>query len=339
LISDTQNYLDNLNENDEEQKVIISKKIKPTEKRPSHLSNETHYSPTDPDSRISTKPGKPRQLNYYGQVSVDTKSHVICGAMADFADKRDSQSLPVILANTIDNLKNYDIKIKEVIADTNYSSGEALKALDFNRITGYIPNFPAYKPTREGFTYDPQNDRYICSKGAMITYKKIQIRDECIKKVYRSSSPTICKECPLKTTCIGKTSQKSIEDTIDKPYYDRMHERMQTHKAQIMGKIRQSTVEPVLGTLINFVNMKRLNTRGISQANKHVLMAAMTYNLKKYMKFTSKVNKRLVINVNQSIEKYSIHQTLQFLTNLWYTLLFLPKIYSQLNFDIKIYQI
>ena len=31
--------------------------------RPKYLSNHTHYSPTDPDAKISTKPGKARQLN------------------------------------------------------------------------------------------------------------------------------------------------------------------------------------------------------------------------------------------------------------------------------------
>jgi hypothetical protein len=55
-----------------------------------------------------------------------------------------------------------------------------------------------------------------------------------------------------------------------------------------MSRLRSSTVEPVLGTLINFLNMKRVNTRGIDLANKHVMMAALTYNLKKYMKFISK---------------------------------------------------
>ena len=34
--------------------------------------------------------------------------------------------------------------------------------------------------------------------------------------------------------------------------------------------------------------MKRVNTRGIKNVNKHVLMAALTYNLKKYLKFISK---------------------------------------------------
>lgn len=45
-------------------------------------------------------------------------------------------------------------------------------------------------------------------------------------------------------------------------------------------KKRGSTVEPVLGTMLNFLNLKRVNTRGIQQANKHVMMAALTYNLK-----------------------------------------------------------
>src|SRR4051812_16005015 len=27
-------------------------------------SNQTHYSPTDPDAKVSVKPGKPSQLNY-----------------------------------------------------------------------------------------------------------------------------------------------------------------------------------------------------------------------------------------------------------------------------------
>jgi hypothetical protein len=55
-----------------------------------------------------------------------------------------------------------------------------------------------------------------------------------------------------------------------------------------MSRWRKSTVEPVLGTLINFLNMRRVNTRGIKLANKHVLMAALCYNLKKYLKFITK---------------------------------------------------
>ncbi|RRR39260.1 IS1182 family transposase, partial [Schaalia georgiae] len=48
------------------------------------------------------------------------------------------------------------------------------------------------------------------------------------------------------------------------------------------------TVERVIGTLVNFTNIKRVNTRGIKNANKHVLRASLTYNLKKYLRFTIK---------------------------------------------------
>ena len=53
--------------------------------RPKFLSNHTHYSPTDPDAKISVKPGKARQLNYCGQIAVDDAHHVITGACASTA--------------------------------------------------------------------------------------------------------------------------------------------------------------------------------------------------------------------------------------------------------------
>ena len=112
--------------------------------RPRYLSNHTHYSPTDPDARISVKVGKARQLNYYGQISVDDAHHVITAALADHADKRDSQCLPALLDQTIKNLNENQIRIEQVAADTGYSSGEALRYCEEHNIEAYIPNFGLY---------------------------------------------------------------------------------------------------------------------------------------------------------------------------------------------------
>ncbi len=49
---------------------------------------------------------------------------------------------------------------------------------------------------------------------------------------------------------------------------------------------RQSTVEPVFGTLTQFMGLRKINTIGIKQANKVMLLSAIAYNLKKYLKFT-----------------------------------------------------
>jgi len=253
--------------------------------RPKFVSNHTHYSSTDADARVSVKPGKPRQLNYAAQISVDTAHHVITQVQTDFADKRDSQCLPSLLNNTLDNLRQQGLQVEEVYADAGYSSGEALRSLEENNITGYIPNFGQYKPEREGFTYDKENDRYTCSQGAHLPFKKITTTSLGYKmKVYRSSSKD-CGPCPLRSVCIGKSDFKKIDDSIDKPFYDRMHARLQSVKREKIRQLRSSTVEPVLGTLVNFLAMRRVNTRGIKQANKCILMSAIAYNLKKLLKW------------------------------------------------------
>ena len=78
---------------------------------------------------------------------------------------------------------------------------------------------------------------------------------------------------------------KKLDDNIYKSLYAKMYDKMQTPYAKRISRIRSKTVEPVLGTLINYLNMKRVNTRGIKQANKHVMMAALCYNLKKLLNF------------------------------------------------------
>ena len=253
-----------------------------------YLSNHTHYSKTDPDARISVKPGKPRQLNYSAQTSVDTKGHVITNIMADYSDKRDSQSLPEIIKQTKENLEENNLTIEEVLADTGYSSGTALKYLKENNITGYIPNFGLYKNSREGFSYDKGKDEYTCTQGKKIVFKKIiTVSRGNQTREYRSSRLD-CKGCPHRSTCIGTSYEKKITDSIDKPYYDEMHERLKTENAKRLKKQRSSTVEPVLGTLINFTGMRRIWTRGIQSANKFMLGAAIAYNLKKWMNYTTK---------------------------------------------------
>jgi len=271
------------------------------------LSNHTHYSPTDPDARIATKPGKPRNMNYLGQLAVDTKNHVITGACADFADKRDSQCLERIVNQTAENLDANNIQIKQIIADTGYSSGEALQFLEEHNIDAYIPNFGQYKPEREGFVYNETLDQYECQCGnrAILPFKSVRKQHNGYEiKQYRSSERD-CKNCPLRKECCGeKTKFKKLSHSIHKEYYDRMHNKLTENKAysQRMARLRSSTVEPVLGTLINFLNMKRVNTRGIDLANKHVLMAALTYNLKKYMKFVSKKVKSKAIEMKVRVE-------------------------------------
>ncbi|WP_251805279.1 transposase, partial [Antarcticibacterium sp. W02-3] len=64
--------------------------------------------------------------------------------------------------------------------------------------------------------------------------------------------------------------------------------RVNSRRGRYMKGKRQSTVEPVFGTLKEFMGLRKINTIGIRQANKCMHLAAIAYNLKKYLKFTTK---------------------------------------------------
>lgn len=253
---------------------------KPTLEKPAKRTNKTHVSPSDPDSRISYKPGKVTKLNYLGQVSVDTAHHVITHIQAFHADKGDGQCLPEVLKNTADNLAESYLMIKEVLADAGYSSEAALLALAEQHIEGYIPNAPGYKQNRDGFIYDAENDRYSCPNGKYLTFRLLRKKGNNTHKVYKTMLKD-CRACPFKATCANSVGYKALEDSVSKHLYDQMHYRMQTNNGTKMRRLRSSTVEPVLGTLVNFTAMSQVNTKGISLANKCMIMAAVAYNLKK----------------------------------------------------------
>lgn len=263
--------------------------------RPKYLSNHTHYSPTDPDAKISVKPGKARQLNYSGQLAVDDARHVITGACASTSGSKDSVIFPEIMDQTLENLSLNRMQTEEVLADAGYSSGESLKYCKEKGINAYIPNFGQYKPEREGFYYNKSENRYECRQTggnhAVLLFKGTKTDSKgYAKNIYRSSEKD-CGKCPLRAECCGKVTRfKKLDDSIHKPLYDAMHKKLNRDRnyTRMLTKRRSSTVEPVLGTLINHHNMKKVNARGIKNANKHVLMAALTYNLKKYLKFITR---------------------------------------------------
>ena len=313
ILDDVDTYSSELQQHEQKVKPLTSRQTKGINKSSGkhilgsfyaakHLNNQTHYSATDPDAKVSFKPGKLRRLNYLSQVSVDTSNHVITHIQADFADKKDSQCLPEILKKAKENLTSNGLLLEQIICDANYSSLEVLKSLERLNISGFIPNFGGYKNKREGFTYHTAEDYYQCSQGIVLPFKKIvRTHRGNYFREYRSSNKD-CKQCRLRHQCIGKSTQKQIRDSVDKHYFDQMHVKMKTPYAKYLIKLRQSTVEPVLGTLMEYGGIKKIRTIGIQQADKCMLLAAAAYNLKKWLRYTPRKVKSVAIAAKNRID-------------------------------------
>ena len=123
-----------------------------------YTSNKTHYSPTDPDARISVKPGKARKLNYMSQLSVDSAHHVITDICAYHADKKDNQYLEDIVNRLKSRLHQQGLVWRNCVADTGYSSGENYAFLEQVGLQSYIPPHGTYKGGPDGFIYEKEQD-------------------------------------------------------------------------------------------------------------------------------------------------------------------------------------
>ncbi len=240
------------------------------------------------------------------QLSVDTAHHVITDIKAYHADKKDNQYLQDITKRLKSRLHKQGLIWRNCVADTGYSSGENYAFLEAEALESFIPPHGTYKGGPDGFIYNKAHDHYLCPEGKIIPFKKVfyEKKNHTKKKEYRASKQ-VCVDCSLRLQCLGRTAQeKKFTVTYYREAYERNNKRVHSKRGRYMKSKRQSTVEPVFGTLTQFMGLRKINTIGIKQANKVMHLSAMAYNLKKYLKFISKTVKsdakvvcRVVFNI------------------------------------------
>jgi len=259
-----------------------------TRKTKSGKSNKTHFSPNDPDARMSTKPGKSLKLNFHAHLSVDQANHVISDAFMNFADVKDSLSLPTIVDHLHKRLTTHGLIWSNALADTNYSSGANYELLEKKNIESYIPVHGAYKGGPEGFTYHKSADYWLCPNGKPARFKGNVKKSDWPKKRYATTAAD-CSGCPLKAECLSaKSKYKQFTVTTYYEQYQSAIERVKSKKGAHLAKKRSSTVEPVLGSLTQFFGLQKVYSKGINSARKVLICSAMAYNLKKLLKYRCK---------------------------------------------------
>ncbi|MGB3144896.1 MAG: transposase [Maribacter sp.] len=173
----------------------------------------------------------------------------------------------------------------DLLADAGYSNGSNYDFLEQRRVTGCIPVFGKYKPDIEGFPYNKERNEYRCPMDRPLPFKGFSTNKYGTVLKNYWAAPRDCKACPMKPQCAPKKRCKSITRTIYDEQYLRAYGRQQSEKGKRMKNLRQSTVEPVFGSLTQFYGLRKIGVLGgKAGANKVMLMAAIAFNLKKYLK-------------------------------------------------------
>jgi hypothetical protein len=211
------------------------------------LSNKTHYSPTDPDARLSVKPGKARALNYLCSLAVDTAKGVISHGQADDADQRDSRHLPRLLTGLQQRLRANERPLRELLADADYANGSNYARLEADHLTAWIPVFGQYKPLIEGFAYDPLSDAFTCAEGKTLPFQKYDTnQDGAWHKSYWAVCRD-CQQCPRKPLCAPRARRQQINRTISDAAYRRAWLRQHPPRGQRLRRVARARSNPPSG--------------------------------------------------------------------------------------------
>jgi len=239
---------------------------------------------TDPDARFM-KGGNGRiDIAYNCQAAV-TNECLIVGSEV-ITDANDRKALALMVETSEANISE---AIREVTADTGYSSYENDAYLSKKNKIGYIPdqqmsrdNPEAQDPyDQDQFTYLKECDEYICPEGHRLGRVKVRRQDASYRKwrqvIYQGTS---CSSCPSKTLCTTQPYRTIARDDR-KALREQMRARLRSKEGRQKYLKRLTTVEPIFGHLKHNLGYRQFLLRGVEKVRGEFRLMCIGYNLKK----------------------------------------------------------
>ena len=175
------------------------------------ISNKTHRSRIDPDSRIARKSNFSETYLGHGVTYVmDNKSRVIVGADRNLPNRNADAKTAVEL---VGRLKwAYHLTPRTLGADKGYATGVFVHWLLEQNVQPHVPIMDSRSRNDKGiysieqFQYQDDKDEFICPQGKTLRYWGIQQHSK--QHAYRAS-PSDCRQCPVKAQCT-RASYRSL---------------------------------------------------------------------------------------------------------------------------------
>ena len=228
----------------------LEKKLKEVKKK--FKRDKEKINLTDPDAHFM-KGGDGRiDVGYNCQAAVTDDQIIVSSEVIQ--DANDRNALELMVETTEENTKE---EVKEIAADTGYSSYENYEYLSKKNKIGYIPDQQMREQENrdsrynryhlDNFTYDRDRDEYICPEGHRLPRYKVRRKDESYRKwrqvIYKG---TACLDCTNRDLCT-KQRYRTIARDDRKELLDQMRDRLKSEEGCKKYIKRLYTVEPIFG--------------------------------------------------------------------------------------------
>ena len=222
---------------------------------------------SDPDCRMMQNKKGFFELDYNVQFTVDSKNQIIV-ANDVCKDTDDFRQLEPQVKQTKENIQfKEDTRLS---TDCGYNSGENLKFLEDEGITGYIPNKEQAKNREQkikfdNYEYDEEANEVI-SDGKRFRYSGTYYnkKDRYRFHRYRNKEFKLNRDVP-----------EFFRERL------RMKKKMETTEAKKIYALRKSIVEPVIGNIKYNLGFDKFSMKGLKNAKLELNLASIAHNLKK----------------------------------------------------------
>lgn len=242
-------------------------------------SGAKQISLTDPDSRKITR-GDSNLVGYNVQVAVDEQHKLIVEHEVTNAVTDQDQLVPMATRTQ----QTLGAETLEVVADMGYYDGAEVRKCEAQGLTVYIPKPQTSANTKLGlfgkerFTYNPEQDMYVCPAGETLTYR---FRTEEKGRKIRDYSTAACGHCALKAQCTRNKDNRRITRWEYEDVLERMQQRL-ANRPEMMLK-RKAMVEHPFGTIKRWMDQGYFLMRGKKNVSTEMSLSVLAYNIKRVL--------------------------------------------------------
>lgn len=234
---------------------------------------------TDPDARFMKNADGRIRTSYNCQIAVNEEGFIIGAKVSNEAnDRRQLKGMIKEVGQVMQE------GVKEVTADSGYSSYENYEYLEGEGIKGWIPDQYNKKPANrwlrfpiEEFKYEKQRDEYLCPGGRRLKRWKVRRDERKNQVIYRSQS---CKGCLLKSKCTRKEA-RTLSVDVRYRLLQEMRSRVRSKEGRKRLLQRAYVAEGVFGNIKQNLGFRQFSVRGKEKVEGEFILQAIGHNLRK----------------------------------------------------------
>jgi transposase len=264
--------------------------------------NRTHLSTTDPDASLVSQ-GKVRsQLSFKVHRAVDGQSEVITATTVTSGAVNEGHLLADLVEQHTGNTQS---QVGVVVADSQYGTIDNYLECHDRGLKAHIPPFKdGHKRTGkfsdEAFTYDPQDDIYLCPASQRLRRSRYDQQRQAFQ--YQGRAKT-CKACSLREQCTEAKRGRTLWRHLRHDEIRLMRERAQSFGSKKDIKTRQHLMERSFARAVRF-GFKRARWRRLWRVRIQEYLTAALQNITILVRYVKEPGRAIPLAIKKTKDKW-----------------------------------